>query len=71
MLLVFDFKVDYRLKIFKGISVECLLMMRMKRKKALLYVIGVRDNPISTSINMIDINYKFYGFSGDLTETTY
>ena len=43
------------------------MRMRRRRKLHFLYVSG-RDDQIITSTKLLNIKYKFYGFSGDLTE---
>ena len=42
---------------------------RGKKKKITLLYIGDRDDLITTCTKLLNIKYKFYGFSGDLTET--
>ena len=41
---------------------------KRKKKRHFLYIRG-RDEQIATRAKLLNIKYKFYGFSGDLIET--
>ena len=63
-MLVLDFKVDYRLKILKGISVQSMECLNedAKKKKNISCTLGGRDDQIATSAKLL------YRFSGDLSK---
>ena len=70
-MLVSDFMVNSMLKIFKGISVECMECLNQdakKKKGQILYIAG-RDDQIAKSATLLDIIHKSYGFSTDLIDT--
>ena len=61
---------DYRLKILKGISMECMECLNKdvkKKKEQILYIRG-GNNQISTGAKLLDIKYEFCGFNGDLMD---
>ena len=60
------------LKILKGISVEymeCPNEDVKKNKQGQILCIIRRDDQIATSVTLLDIMHKPYGFSADLIET--
>ena len=73
-MLVSDFKVDYRVKntqrYFSGMHGMSLTRMRRRRKKKDTSCTSrVGTIKIATGATLFNINYEFYGFSGDLIET--
>ena len=72
-MLVSDFMVNSKLKIFNGISMESMESLhedvqKEKEKGHILYI-GVRAILIATSANFLDTKYEFFGFNDDLRDT--
>ena len=65
--------VNSMLKIFIGISVECMECLnkhtkKKKKKGQILYIAG-RDDHITTITKLLDITHKSYRFNADLIES--
>ena len=70
-MLVSDFKVNSRLKILKGIfsGIHGMPQTRMHIKKDTLPYNEGSHALLTTTTKLLDINYEFYGSSGDFIET--
>ena len=66
--------VNSTLKTLKSVSVECMDCFndnakKKEKKKGLIQYVAGKNDQIGTSVKLLDIMHKCYGFNADLIET--